>query len=134
MLVGLRGNPAPCNKCSPVDYHFAMEKNVSTAYDAEISLALKALQDREHSQCFYHLERAHILGQRSTTRHTYAHWLMFRVGLRQRDCKEALGQIPRMLASIVFSRIWVPSGNTGRSRVPATKVMPIPADLRHLVS
>ena len=132
MLVGLRGNPAPCNKCSPVDYHFAMEKNVSTAYDAEISLALKALQDREHSQCFYHLERAHILGQRSTTRHTYAHWLMFRAGLEQRDFREVLGQLPRMLASLAFSRIWVPLGNTGRSRVPAMKPMPIPEDLRHL--
>ena len=116
----------------PVDYHFAMESNVATAYDAEISLALKALQDREHPQCFYHLERAHILGQRSTIRHTYAHWLMFRAGLEQGDFREVLGQLPRMLASLAFSRIWVPLGNTGRSRVPAMKPMPIPEDLRHL--
>ena len=115
-----------------MDYHFAMESNVSTAYDAEISLALKALENRQHSQCFYHLERAHILGQRSTIRHTYAHWLMFRAGLDQRDFREVLGQLPRMLASLVFSRIWVPLGNTGRSRVPAMKPMPIPEDLRHL--
>jgi hypothetical protein len=37
-----------------------------------------------------------------------------------------------MLASLVFSRIWVPLGNTGRSRVPAMKPVPIPEDLRHL--
>ena len=109
-----------------------MEKNVSAAYASEISLALEALQNRQHSRCFHHLERAHILGQRSTIRHTYAHWLMLRAGLEQRDFKEVLGQLPRMLASLVFSRIWVPLGNTGRSRVPAMKPMPLPDDLRHL--
>jgi hypothetical protein len=57
---------------------------------------------------------------------------MFRVGLQQRDLKEILGQVPRMLASLLFSRIWVPFGNTGRSRVPAMKAMPVPNDLRHL--
>ena len=111
-----------------------MEKPVSAAYAVEVSLALTALRNREHSQCFYHLERAHILGQRSTVKHTYAHWLMFRAGLQQRDFKEVLGQVPRMLASLLFSRIWVPLGNTGRSRVPAMKAMPIPEDLRHLLS
>jgi hypothetical protein len=109
-----------------------MEQLVSAAYAVEISRALAAFQNREHSQCFYHLERAHILGQRSTIKHAYAHWLMFRAGLQQRDFEEVLGQVPRMLASLLFSRIWVPLGNTGRSRVPATKAMPIPDDLRHL--
>jgi len=111
-----------------------MEKLVSAAYAEEISLAQRALRNREYSQCFHHLERAHILGQRSTIKHTYAHWLMFRAGLQQRDFKEVLGQVPRMLASLAFSRIWVPLGNTGRSRVPAMKPMPIPDDLRHLLS
>jgi len=104
----------------------------SAAYAVEISLARTAFQNRNYPQSFYHLERAHILGQRSIIKHTYAHWLMFRVGLRQRDCREMLGQMPRMLASVLFSRIWVPIGNTGGSRVPATKAMPIPDDLRHL--
>jgi hypothetical protein len=109
-----------------------MEPLVSAAYAVEISRALTAFQNREHAQCFYHLERAHILGQRSTVKHAYAHWLMFRAGLQQRDFTEALGQVPRVLASLLFSRIWIPLGNTGRSRVPAMKAMPIPEDLRHL--
>jgi hypothetical protein len=110
-----------------------VERNArSSAYAAEISLALTAFQRREYSQCFHHLERAHIIGQRSTAKHAYTHWLMFRVGLQQRDFKEVLGQMPRMLASLLFSRLWVPLGNTGRSRVPAMKPMPIPHDLRHL--
>jgi hypothetical protein len=111
-----------------------MDKPVSAAYAVEISLAQTAFGNREYPRCFYHLERAHILGQRTTIKHTYAHWLMFRAGLQQRDLKEVLGQMPRMLASLLFSRIWVPLGNTGRSRVPAMKAMPIPEDLRHLLS
>src|SRR5829696_5442889 len=103
---------------SPIDYHSStMNALVSAAYAVEISLAQRALRNHEHPQCFYHLERAHILGQRNTIDHTYAHWLMFRAGLQQRDLKEVLGQVPRMLASLVFSSIWVPRGNTGRSRV-----------------
>jgi hypothetical protein len=35
-----------------------------------------------------------------------------------------------MLAAAVFSRIWVPVGNTGRADVGAMKSMPIPQDLR----
>ncbi len=116
----------------PIDYHSFMEQVVSAAYAIEISRALTALRNREHSLCFFHLERAHILGQRSTIKHAYAHWLMFRAGVQQRDFREVLGQVPRVLASLLFSRIWVPLGNTGRSRVPAMKAMPIPDDLRHL--
>ena len=93
-----------------------------------------AFLHRDYSRCFHHLERAHILGQRSASKHTYSHWLMFRAGLQQRDFREVLGQVPRMLASLIFSRIWVPLGNTGRSRVPAMKPMPIPEDLRALLS
>jgi hypothetical protein len=112
----------------------AADFSVSAAYAVEISLALRALENRDYSECFYHLERAHILGQRSTIKHTYSHWLMFRAGIQRRDFKEVLGQVPRILASLVFSRVWVPLGNTGRSRVPAMQPMPIPEDLRELVS
>jgi hypothetical protein len=117
-----------------IDYHpSVMNALVSAAYATEISLARSAFQSRDYSQCFYHLERAHIIGQRSTLKHAYAHWLMFWVGFQQGDFREVLGQVPRMLASLVFSRIWIPRGNTGRSRVPAMKAMPIPDDLRHLL-
>src|SRR6185503_20658186 len=106
---------------------------MTDAYENEVALALRAFRNHEHRQCFFHLERAHILGQRHTLRHTYAHWLMFRAGLRQRDFREVLGQVPRMVASVLFSRIWVPTGNTGRARVAAFKPMPVPDDLRDVV-
>ena len=66
-------------------------------------------------------------------RHTFIHWCMLVAGLRRGDWREAAGQLPRMVASILFSRVWVPRGNSGRARVSAFKPMPVPADLRHLV-
>ena len=71
---------------------------------------------------------------RRTLRHTYAHWLMLRAGLARADRREVLGQLPRLAASLLFSRIWVPAGNTGRARVGAFAVMPIPEDLRDHVA
>lgn len=76
-----------------------------------------------------HFERAHILGQRFVIPHTRSHWAMLRAGWRLRDWREVIGQVPRIFASLIFSRIWVPLGNTGRSRVSAFKPMPVPDDL-----
>ena len=104
------------------------------AYGEEISLARLALQCRNCDVCFEHLERAHVLAQRMTGKHTYGHWLMLVAGLRRRDYREVLGQVPRIHASVLFSRLWVPRGNTGRARLNALKPMRVPADLRHLVS
>jgi hypothetical protein len=111
-----------------------MEKDQAQAYANEVSSALTALEHRDCQKCFVHLERAHIIGQRSIIKHTYAHMLMLVAGLRCRDFREVLGQIPRIVTSVLFSRIWVPVGNTGRARVSAVKPMSIPDDLRHLVT
>ena len=104
------------------------------AYNKEVSLARLALQCRNYSMCFVYLERAHVLAQRMTCRHAYVHWLMLVTGLRQQDYREVVGQLPRMLASVLFSRLWVPHGNTGRARLSAVKPMPVPLDLRQLFS
>ena len=107
---------------------------MNDVYSREISLAQDVLIGRDHVACFTHLERAHVLAQRRTLRHTYVHWLMLRAGLSGGDYREVIGQMPRMFASVLFSRIWVPLGNTGRARVNAFKAMPVPEDLRNLVS
>lgn len=103
-------------------------------YGAEVSRAREALAGGNFEVCFVHLERAHVLAQRMTGRHTHVHWMMLVTGWRQRDFREVIGQVPRMLASIVFSRLWVPRGNTGRAHVCAWKPMPLPEDLRDLVA
>ena len=103
------------------------------AYGAELSSARLAVRARQFDLCFVHLERAHVLAQRMTLRHTYVHGLMLVAGMRRGDWREVLGQVPRMIASLLFSRLWVPRGNTGRARVSAFEPMPVPEDLRHLV-
>ncbi len=104
------------------------------AYNNELWRAQVAFESRTFSICFAHLERAHVLSQRMPARHFHVHWRMFVAGLYQRDLREVVGQLPRLLAALLFSRIWVPAGNTGRARVSAFRPMPIPEDLRQLLS
>jgi hypothetical protein len=106
---------------------------VDEAYRQEVERAAQASQRGDFEIAFGHLERAHVLAQRMTGRHTFIHWRMLVAGLGRGDVREVAGQLPRIVASILFSRLWVPRGNSGRSRVSAFKPMPVPADLRHLV-
>ena len=103
------------------------------AYEQEVRRADQALRREDFETAFRHLERAHVLAQRMTGRHTFIHWRMLVAGLRRGDMREVVGQVPRIVASILFSRLWVPRGNSGRARVSALQPMPVPADLRHLV-
>jgi len=102
-------------------------------YEEEFSAARAALASGDFEVCFGHLERAHVLSQRMIGRHAQVHWVMLVAGWHRRDGREVVGQVPRMLASILFSRLWVPRGNSGRARVSAFEPMPVPDDLRHLV-
>ena len=103
------------------------------AYVAEVAAADAAAARGETEAAFRHLERAHILGQRHTSKHVHVHWLMLKLGASVGAWREVLGQASRIVAATVFSRIWVPVGNTGRANVSALKPMPIPDDLRSLL-
>src|SRR5262245_33818266 len=100
------------------------------AYEAEIAAAAAFAIAGETERAFHHLARAHILSQRYTRKHAHVHWLMLRLGFASGNWREVLGQASRLIAAAVFSRIWVPVGNTGRANVSALKRMPIPDDLR----
>ena len=104
-----------------------------TAYVAELDAASAARVGGDTESAFRHLERAHILSQRHTRSHVYVHWLMLKLGASAGDWREALGQVSRITAAAVFSRIWVPAGNTGRANVSAMRPMPIPDDLRGIL-
>ena len=103
------------------------------AYEEEVKRADQALQRDDFEAAFKHLERAHVLAQRITGRHAFIHWRMLVAGLHRGDVREVVGQVPRIVAAILFSRLWVPRGNSGRARVSAFKPMPVADDLRHLV-
>lgn len=87
----------------------------------------------ELDRAFGHLERAHILSQRHAFAHAGVHLRMLRLGWKRRDAREVSGQLPRVIAALLFSRLWVPHGNTGGANVSAFRPMPVPDDLRPLL-
>lgn len=96
--------------------------------DAEMAMARG-----DSAAAYVSLERAHILGQRLALPHARSHWLMLRLAWQNGDWREVAGQAPRLLAALLFSRIWVPLGNTGRARVSAFQPMPISEELQRLL-
>lgn len=110
-----------------------MNSKIKQAFRSEMSLARRAYVSGELSKSFSHLERAHILGQRWIGPHTLSHWWMLKVGVRRADIREIAGQILRILASLVISRVWVPIGNTGGADVSPLEPMPLPEDLREIL-
>lgn len=107
-----------------------MESELKSAFEAEMSLAITKYYEADFEGSFVHLERAHILGQSFVMPHTRSHWWMLKIGIRRKDLKEVFGQLARIMASLLFSRIWVPLGNTGGTNVNPFTPMPIPSDLK----
>ena len=110
-----------------------MRAALHRAIDAEILRAFEDSGRGDYALAFHHLERAHILSQRLTIRHVQVHWLMLRHGIAAGNPREIFGQVVRIAAAALFSRIGVPTGNTGGANVSAVRPMPIPDDLRHLL-
>ena len=103
------------------------------AFYAAMEAARRAYARQEWGRAFVQLERAHILGQRRVGAHTLSHWWMLKVGWQRRDGREIRGQVLRLLAALVMSRLWVPVGNTGGANVNPLQSMPVPDALRVLM-
>ena len=106
-----------------------MTPALRTAFDKEMTAARGFYARRDSAQCFSHLERAHILGQRHYAPHVLTHWWMLKIGWQRQDMKEILGQMLRIVGSAGSLIGRVPIGNTGGANVSPLKPMPIPADL-----
>jgi hypothetical protein len=110
-----------------------MNSVIRDAFEREWSLAGAACDAGDLATAFHHLERAHILGQRSTRLHVRSHVGMLGIAWRRRDVREITGQLIRILAAALFSRLWVPVGNTGGANVSAMRPMPVPSDLQAIL-
>jgi len=106
---------------------------VRTAFAQEWTRAQQARLAGDLSLAFQHLERAHILSQRLTWLHVKSHFGMWQIGWLRSDWRELIGQSTRILAALLFSRIWVPIGNTGGANVSPLRPMPVPEDLRAIL-
>jgi hypothetical protein len=58
---------------------------------------------------------------------------MLRIAWQRRDVREIAGQLTRIAAAALFSRLWVPVGNTGGANVSATRPMQVPPDLQTIL-
>ncbi len=94
----------------------------------------EALMKKNYSTSFYHFENAHILGQRHLFRHTLSHYWMFVFGIKTKSTKEIIGQFSRIIASLLFTLIWVPKGNTGGANISPIKPIPIRKELQKYFS
>ncbi|WP_299125145.1 DUF3703 domain-containing protein [uncultured Alcanivorax sp.] len=110
-----------------------MQERQRRAFDAAMEAARCAYARQDWSRAFAQLERAHILGQRRVGAHTLTHWWMLKVGWQRREAREIRGQVLRLLAALVMSRLWVPTGNTGGANVNPLQPMPIPDALRDVM-
>lgn len=105
---------------------------------AYVEIELNAAQAAERAgdplAAFRHLERAHVLGQRSTVQHVRVHMRMLLWGLRHHNPREVAGQITRLVGAATKTWLgFIPQGNTGGANVSAFKPMPVPDDLADLI-
>lgn len=85
-------------------------------------------------RCWQLLEDAHVLSQPWAWAHTQVHAAMLATGWRARDGREVRGQVLRLLVGGPASAVGrYPTGNNGRSQVPATQRMPVRADLAEML-
>ncbi|MFE3450430.1 DUF3703 domain-containing protein [Nonomuraea sp. NPDC059194] len=104
-----------------------MPARVRAAYTNEMNAARAAIEPEAR---WRHLERAHIISQPWPWPHTCNHIAMFALAIAQRDRREAVGQVIRIIVAAPGSALGrYPEGNTGRARVSLTQPMPMPADL-----
>lgn len=113
--------------------HVVASLDLLTAYRSELDAGYRSLESEDFAEAFRRFERAHILGQSRTRLHVQAHIAMFRVARVRRDRRELVGQLQRIVAAALFSRIWVPQGNTGGANVNAFRRMAVPEDLKRIL-
>ncbi|MBK7959476.1 MAG: DUF3703 domain-containing protein [Bacteroidetes bacterium] len=116
-------------------FNTSMPKALKPCFQKELTEAKNTFTKRYFQQSWRHLERAHILGQPYPMEHTTVHWKMFLFGIKIKNAKEVIGQIPRLLVGGVKSFVGhIPVGNTGGANVPALKPMEIPQDLVTIIN
>ena len=104
-----------------------LEPHARALYRREMAAANSAASA---DQRWRHLERAHIVSQPDPWLHTCNHAAMLVVALRQRDRREALGQMVRLVVAAPGSLSGrYPPGNTGRVAAGLMTPMPVPPDL-----
>jgi len=97
---------------------------------ANRSAAKSARRNGDWTSCWRLLEDSHILSQPWVIPHLQVHASMLVSGYEERDHREVVGQILRLLVGAPASALKnYPVGNSGRARISAIKPMPLRPDL-----
>ncbi|MEO6253428.1 MAG: DUF3703 domain-containing protein [Ferruginibacter sp.] len=116
-------------------FYTNMPKALEPFYKEELLQAKNEFDKKHYPQSWRHLERAHILCQPYPVEHTAVHWKMLGFGIKIKNGKEIIGQIPRLLFGGVKSFVGkIPVGNTGGVNVPPLQPMEIPDDLATIIN
>ena len=115
--------------------NWRMPQGLQAYYERELASSQKMEAERDFPTAWRHLERAHILGQKWPRTHTSVHWKMLLFGVRLKDWRETLGQLPRLITGGVKSFVGhIPVGNSGGADVPPLRPMEIPEDLSAILA
>jgi Protein of unknown function (DUF3703) len=108
---------------------------IRKAWADEHSTARQARAVGDTAGEWHHLERAHILSQPFALPHVRTHAAMLTYGIRNKDRREVVGQLVRLIVAGPGSAMGrYPLGNTGGSNVSAVEPMAIPDDLQAILA
>jgi len=115
-------------------FYWTMPAGLKTYYIEELEKYENELSKGNLHSAWRQLERAHIIGQSWPKEHSHTHWLMLKFGLKIKNTKEIVGQVPRLIFGGVKSFVGkIPVGNTGGADVPPLQPMEIPEDLQRII-
>lgn len=116
-------------------FNTSLPKELKPYFDKELSAYYAAITNGNSTLAWNHLERAHIIGQRYPIAHTLIHWEMLKFGIKIKNGKEIIGQIPRLFIGGIKSFVGkIPVGNPGGANVPPLKPFPIENDILEIFS
>jgi hypothetical protein len=112
-------------------FYTSIPKNLKPYFKAELKKYRTKYSNGDLKSAWNHLERAHIIGQKYPYTHTLVHWKMLQFGIKIKNGKEIMGQIPRLIFGGVKSFVGkIPDGNPGGANVPPLKPFPIENELK----
>lgn len=114
-----------------MNFYTSIPKSLKPFYKTELEKYRSEFLSGNMKNAWHHLERAHIIGQKYPFEHTYVHWQMLQFGIKIKNSKEIIGQIPRLIFGGVKSFVGkIPVGNPGGANVPPLKPFPINKELQ----
>lgn len=114
-------------------FYTSIPKTLKPYYQTELDKYQTEFLNGNLKVAWNHLERAHIIGQKYPFAHTLVHWKMLQFGIKIKNGKEIIGQIPRLIFGGVKSFVGkIPVGNPGGANVPPLKSIPIEKEIEDI--